>query len=247
MLRGDFFPWSSCLRGACSTTTNPQISAVFPPLRVNIYVYVCPYFTCTHTQTCIPASGTQARHGDLLRNVISKQPNTKRSNEEARYGKHMLDVKRRMHREEETLTDGQREVARDAWHHVMCLSWRAWGDEEEEGGKKDGWMFRVREERKWGGGTEGEKDKWSEGGMAVVYAADGSFLKSDGGCIANYSFLLTTSSISPRMGNMQRCKVTKHIYFTVQDFTGFGQHSESWRVLRQPIGYLHIQQPQSKR
>ena len=32
------------------------------------------------------------------------------------------------------------------------------------GRTEDGWMFRVKEERKWGGGTEGGPDKWSEVG-----------------------------------------------------------------------------------
>lgn len=71
------------------------------------------------------------------------------------------------------------------------------------GALKYGAMRKRKEDRRWmdgcleegrrrrgGGGTDGEVDGWSEGGIVVGYAADGWFLKkgrSAGGCTANNS------------------------------------------------------------
>lgn len=88
---------------------------------------------------------------------------------------------------------------------LKCKEWRRRGG---RGG--DGWMFRVREERKWGGGTEGEIDKWSEGGIVVGCTADGSFLRKRMKWRFFFSILLKP------MGKLLWCNVTKSIYSTAQ-------------------------------
>lgn len=87
------------------------------------------------------------------------------------------------HREGETVRDSDRwtegggERCMTSYNVLKLRSMEWWG----RGGRiEDGWMFRVREERTWGGGTAGEIDEWSEGGTVLGYTADGSFERREG-------------------------------------------------------------------
>lgn len=107
------------------------------------------------------------------------------------------------------VTDGRREVERDAWRHVMGLSYTLWDDEEEEEGQKMDGCLEWKRGGKRGGGTEGEKDKWSEGGIVVGYTADETFRKKGrrgGDRTANNSSLSAEFNMSALLFSSLKCK-----------------------------------------